>query len=128
MKVKQFFDFVFPSDKSLGELNVIAQDILDEYPISAFNAILMEYFDAALTCSEGNVESATLLTKHQYAQIEEWHRILREFKLTDMTDPDGIPVLDGRGLKTNPVVFNYRNVFSVLTGFVNPSPFPLIFR
>ena len=79
-KVKQFFEYELPSDKSKGELNVITQDILDEYPLDTFNMILMKYFDAAMASSEGNVESATILTKSHYKQIEDWHRIMRGFK------------------------------------------------
>ena len=79
-KVKQLFECELQSDKSQGELNVIAQDKLDEHPLSKFNVILMEFFDAAMAHSEGYVELATKMTKLHYTQIEEWQHILRVFQ------------------------------------------------
>ena len=79
VKVRHFYGNEFPSDISLGELYVIAQVILDEYPLDMFNVILMKYFDASMAYSEGNVESATILTKRHSKHIEDWHRIMRVF-------------------------------------------------
>ena len=61
-------------------MNVIAQDILEEYPLGTFNVNLMEFFDAAMVFSAGYVVLATKMTELYYTQIKKWQHILRVFQ------------------------------------------------
>ena len=71
IKVKHFYDSqvdVLPQE----QLSANARAIRDEFPVSKFNEILMEYFDACMASNEGNVQSATRFTKAKFANIKTW--------------------------------------------------------
>ena len=54
------------------QLSANARAIRDEFPISKFNEVLMEFFDACMASSEGNVQKATQVTKAKFASIKQW--------------------------------------------------------
>ena len=69
IKLKNFYTTqvgVLPTE----QLNAIAQAIRDEFPIAKFNEILMQFFDACMASSEGNVMKATKETKAKFEYIQ----------------------------------------------------------
>ena len=76
IKLKNFFTTQLWVLKT-EQLSAIAQAIRDEFPIHKFNEILMEYFDACMAASEGNVAKATELTKNRFEMIQEMLRVIR---------------------------------------------------
>ena len=53
------------------QLNAILQAIRNEFPISKFNEVLMEYFDACMASSEGKISKATKETMNKFEYIKE---------------------------------------------------------
>ena len=62
------------ANRSFGPCS--ADDIREEYPLAMFNESLMEYFDASMAFSEGEVYDATVFTKDKYSHLEAWHSML----------------------------------------------------
>ena len=69
IKIKNFYTTqlgALPNE----QLNAIAQAIRKEFPIAKFNEILMQFFDACMASSEGNVKKATEETKAKFEYIQ----------------------------------------------------------
>ena len=83
IKLVQLFNSQLPI--FITECAVLAKYILEEFPVDMFNEILVEYFDACMYFSEGNVEVATKVTKKKSIRLESgtrgsaylslWHRV-----------------------------------------------------
>ena len=79
IKLKNFYTTqvgVLPTE----QLNVITRAIRNESPISKFNEILMEFFDACMASSEGDVEKATKVTKVKFESIQKMLWTIRPFE------------------------------------------------
>ena len=61
----------------LREKEALTASIRGEFPIHNFNEILMEYFDAAMASSEGNVMSATEFTMDNFKRTEKMLCLIR---------------------------------------------------
>ena len=68
IKLKHLFEYQLPIF-NLSECAVPAKDIREVFPVDIFNEILVEYFDACMSSSDGNVEVATNVTKAKFDQI-----------------------------------------------------------
>ena len=75
-KIKYFFRVqVHNLDKP--EKEAFMASIRGEFPSHKFNEILMEYFDAAMASSEGNVMSATEFTMRMFKRTERFLSLIR---------------------------------------------------
>jgi hypothetical protein len=74
LKLKHFFDNQLHNTEAACA--TLAKDIRDAYPINMFNELLQEYFEAAMSSSEGNVMPATELTTDKFKGFKQYHRLL----------------------------------------------------
>ena len=63
------------------ECEALMKDIREEYPLSMFNEVLMEFFDTSMAHSEGDVKITGDLVKGKYEQIKHWHAQLGDRNL-----------------------------------------------
>ena len=54
----------------------LAVDLREGCPLAMFNESLMEFFDACMANSEGQVKELTNFTKRKYSDIENLHSLL----------------------------------------------------
>jgi hypothetical protein len=76
MRIKYFLG-VEVDGMDNSECNARAAIIREEFPIETFNEIIMEYFDAIMAASEGNVMRATELTRDMFRQVKTWLRMIK---------------------------------------------------
>ena len=76
MRVKHFLKYQVHT-LTTPENDALAATIREEFPIQTFNALLMEFFDATMASSEGNVTQVTELTRDMFKQIKKWLWIIR---------------------------------------------------
>ena len=76
LKIKYFFR-VQVHNLDTPEKEALMASIRGEFPIHKFNEILMEYFDAAMASSEGNVMYATEFTRELFEQNERLLGLIR---------------------------------------------------
>ena len=76
LKIKYFFCVQVHNLDTPGK-EALTASIRGEFPIHKFNEILMEYFDAAMASSEGNVMSATEFTMDLFKRTEKWLCLIR---------------------------------------------------
>ena len=73
LKFKKYIEAI-PEDNERS--NDPAEDLLEGYPLALFNESLMEFFDACMAYSEGQVREVTIFTKRKYDEAHGWHLML----------------------------------------------------